>query len=362
MCFRTLLTRTLASAAIVISTAVSGTTFTLPTDGSTVVGQIRRIVPSPENTLLDIARYFDVGYEEMVLANPEVSVWTPGESAQVVVPLRFILPPRPWKGIVVNIPQRRLYFFPPSRKGQPRQVVTYPVSIAREGWSTPLGTTLVTAKYRDPAWLVPLRIKNERRREGGVEMPEYFPPGPDNPMGMHAIATGFKAIFIHGTNRPWGVGMRTSHGCLHLYPEDALELFSLVRQDTPVRIINEPFLVGVDRGRWVMASFPLVHEYPNKRSPFTQAFELVGAKLSEKGSPSHGEIDWVRVQSMVDAPQVIPLAIGHGQPDLAEWLTSFPVERYANFPYGTEANDARLPTLPMGTNAQAGSAADGPLQ
>lgn len=360
--FRALLSRSLASAALGLSTAASCATFTLPTDGSTVVGQIRRIIPTAENTLLDLARYFDIGYEEMVLANPGISVWTPGESTEVVVPRQFILPPRPWKGIVINIPQRRLYFFPPARKGQPRQVVTYPVSIAREGWSTPLGTTLVTAKYRDPAWLVPQRIRNERLREGEGNMPEYFPPGPDNPMGMHAVATGFKAIFIHGTNRPWGVGMRTSHGCLHLYPEDAEEFFSKVGSGTPVRIINEPFLVGNDSGRWVMASYPPVHEYPTIPSPLTRAFELVGAKLYDKASPPQGEVAWARVQQLVDAPNVVPLAIGLGQPELSEWLDSLPVERYGSRPYGIEANNARLPTLPIVTNAQAETEADGPLQ
>ena len=335
-------------------------TFTLPADGSTVVGEIRRIVPAPENTLLDIARYFDIGYEEMVLANPEVSVWTPGKFTQVVVPLQFILPPGPWQGIVVNIPQRRLYFFPPAGKGQARKVITYPVSVAREGWFTPLGNTRVTAKYRDPAWFVPQSIKNERLRDGEVELPEYFPPGPDNPMGMHAIATGFKAIFIHGTNRPWGVGRRTSHGCLHLYPEDAMELFSLVRRGTPVRIIDEPFLVGYERGRWVMASYPLVQEYPNRRSSFTRAFEKVAATLSAKSAPPHGDVAWDRVQRLVDGPMVVPLAIVAGEADYAQWLASLPLQRYDNSPYGSEANDASMPAAIGGGPPSADSTAEGP--
>lgn len=339
-----------ATAALALSAAAPGATYDLPTDGSTVVGKIQIVLPSPDNTLLDIARHFDVGYQEIALANPGVSVWVPGASAKIVVPLQLILPPGSWHGIVVNIAAHRLYYFPPARKGEPRQVHTYPVGIAREGWSTPRGDTEVIAKYRDPAWLVPLRTRHERALNGESGLPEYFAPGPDNPMGMLAIALGFRGIYIHGTNRPWGVGMRSSHGCLHLYPEDALQLFSLVQSGTPVRIIDEPFLVGNDRGRWVMASYPLVAEYPNARSPFTRAFETVGATISAQTAPPPGEIAWERVQRAVDDPQVVPLAIYADQPDLAQWLALQAVARYDFQPYGLDANDAGLPS-PLVLNA-----------
>ena len=334
--------------ALCLALAVTGTapiaaaTFTLPTDGSTVVGQVLVVEPSPSsgNTLPDIARHYDVGYEEIVRANPGLSVWTP--QGQVIVPRQFILPPKPWQGVVLNIPQRRLYYFPEAGKGKPpKEVITYPVSIAREGWSTPLGTTRITAKHKDPAWFVPKSIREEHLREEGVELPDYFPPGPDNPMGMLAMQTGFPGIFIHATNRPWGVGLRTSHGCLHLYPEDAAQVFPRMKVGTPVRVIDEAALVGNDRGRWVMATFEPVAEYPDTR-PLSQraAQALTAVPLPQDA------IDQARVERLGKTPQPVPVALLPGQPDLAAWLRTLPVERYDFAPYGVEANNAMLPRLP----------------
>jgi L,D-transpeptidase ErfK/SrfK len=321
-----------------LASFASAATFTLPTDDSTVVGNVIVVKPTPTNTLLDIARHYDLGYEEIVTANPDVSVWKPGR--RVVVPRQFILPPKPWQGIVVNIPQRRLYYFPAEGKGQqPKRVITYPISIAREGWSTPLGTTRLTAKYKDPSWLVPKSIQEEHLREEGVELPEYFPPGPDNPMGMLAMRTGFPGIFIHATNRPWGVGMRTSHGCLHLYPEDAAEMFPLVKVGTPVRVINEPLLVGNDHGRWVMASFEPVAEYQNE-PPLEARAEQVLITLSQTA------VDQERIQQLIDTPQAIPVALSADEPDLTEWLTTLPIVAYNYQPYGMDANNAQLPERP----------------
>jgi len=319
--FRPALMACLSAAALALPAA--GATFSLPTDGSTVVGQVRVVTPSGDNTLLDVARHFDVGVDEMAWANPGVSLWTPGHLTRVVVPGSFILPPGPWQGIVINIPQRRLYYFPAARRGQPRRVITYPVSIAREGWSTPLGSTRIVAKYKDPGCLVPRSIQAEHLVEEGVELPTYFPPGPDNPMGMLALRTGFPGIFIHATNHPWGVGMRSSHGCIHLYPEDAAELFPLVAAGTPVRFIDEADLVGNDRGEPVAASFPAVAEYAQRanRAP---------AGLS--GEPP---------DKLLAAPRALTMPLSVRSP--ADWLASVPVEPYDFAPYDVDANNAALP-------------------
>nr|WP_294863820.1 L,D-transpeptidase family protein [uncultured Pseudogulbenkiania sp.] len=340
------MSRSLARLVLPITLAVIGlapaaaATFTLPTDGSTVVGQVLVVEPTGNNTLPDIARHYDIGYEEIARANPEQSVWTP--HGAVVVPRQFILPPKPWQGVVLNIPQRRLYYFPATAKGQPpQQVITYPISIAREGWSTPLGATRIKAKFKDPAWFVPKSIRDEHLREDGVELPEYFPPGPDNPMGMLAMQTGFPGIFIHATNRPWGVGLRTSHGCLHLYPEDAAQIFPQMKVGTPVRVIDEPVLVGNDGGRWVMATFEPVDEYPDK-VPLEQR---VAQALSTVPLPPD-EIDQERVTQLATTPQPVPVALSASEPGLDDWLSELPVEPYNFEPYGIDANNALLPRLP----------------
>lgn len=316
-----------------------GATFLLPTDGSTIVGHIRVVTADSRNTLLDIARHYDLGYEEITAANPGISVWVPGEGTPIVVPTEFVLPPRPWIGIVVNIPQRRLYYFPRHKANEPATVVTFPVGIARPGWPTPLGSTRIIAKYKDPAWIVPKNIQAEHRSQGEANFPDYFPPGPNNPMGMLAMETGFSQIFIHGTNRPWGVGMQVSHGCIHLYPENAAYLFPRAPAGTPVRIINQPLLVG-KRGRtlYLSVSKP-VNEYPGDQGDLLmRAIDAV-----TRYTP---EIDWTRVRHAVEAGRIIPVPVSLGAPSLDRIIASIKPEKYGFEPYGIEANDAAPPNPP----------------
>ncbi|BCL76335.1 hypothetical protein JHS3_20710 [Jeongeupia sp. HS-3] len=307
-----------------------------------MVGEVRVVTPTPDNTLLDLMRHFDLGYTEITSANPGMSVWTPGPGARVVIPTRFILPPKPWEGIVVNIPQRRMFYFPPAKKGKAAEVITYPIGIAREGWSTPLGLSRVTGKFRDPGWFVPKTIRDEHRAEEGVEMPAYFPPGPDNPMGMLAMRTAWPGIFLHATNRPWGVGMRVSHGCMHLYPEDAAELFAQLKIGTPFRVINQPVLVGDAEGKTWMSSFDPVAEYPGEPTPAEWAERLLDQRTLDAalaGQPFDPE----RKQRLLDAPTALPVALNDSSVDPGAVLSAMPAEAYDLPPYGAGANDASLP-------------------
>lgn len=331
---------------LALSGLVGASTFPLPDDGSTIVGEIRVVMPTPDNTLLDIARHFDVGYDEISNANPGMSVWTPGVGATVVVPTRYILPPKPWKGIVVNISQRRLFYFPPVKKGQRAEVVTYPIGIAREGWSTPLGDTRLVAKYKDPSWFVPKSIREEHRQESGEELPEYFPPGPDNPMGMLALKTGLPGIFIHATNRPWGVGLRVSHGCLHLYPEDAAEIFPNIAVGTSIRFIDEPFVFGVDKRKWYATTYLPVTEYSVLLGNYTRLVNSLTPAINGMGAMRASErldFDWDRLRWLSENWVSIPHPIQLGMPPVAESIAAIPVERYEYEPYGIDANTAALP-------------------
>lgn len=331
-----------------LSVAAPAAVFPMPPSDSNMIGTLQAItIANPNTTLLDIARHFDLGYHEITAANPTVSEWVPKVGTKVFVPTEFILPPGPYKGIVVNIPQRRLFYFIPPSQNQPAVVVTFPVSISRPGWKTPLGKTRIVAKHRDPSWSVPKRIREEHLRDGDDEnYPTYFPPGPDNPMGMLALQTGFSKIFIHGTNRPWGVGMRTSHGCLHLYPEDAAYLFPRIEPGTPVRIINEPHTVGVKNGVLYLSSSEPVNEYGNKQSPAHRAAMALSSYTSQQsdGAPAHGEIDWSRVAAVAAAQRYLPLPIHHGDPDLHQILQSLNAPAYIYEPYPSSANNAAPPT------------------
>ena len=233
---------------------------------SNVVGELQVIRARHEDTFLDIARAYDLGYDELVQANPGVDPWLPGVGTRVVLPTRHVLPDGPREGIVLNVGTKRLFYFPKPAPGESREVITHPVGIGREGWSTPLGTTKVTAKTKNPVWTVPASIRKEHAAQG-KPLPARVPPGPDNPLGDYAMRLGFPSYLIHGTNKPDGIGMRVSHGCIQLFPEDIESLFAAVPVGTTVRIVNEPLLLGWQDGNlWLEAHPALEDDQRNLRA------------------------------------------------------------------------------------------------
>jgi L,D-transpeptidase ErfK/SrfK len=333
-----------AGYAIILGVCAEAATFALPGDGNTIVGQVQVVTDIGKNTLFDIARHYDLGYKEIVEANPGVSVWVPDQNQKIVVPTEFILPPKPWVGIVINIPQRRVYYFPKPKKGKATQVMTFPLGISRPGWPTPLGQTRIIAKFRDPSWIVPKSIQKDHRKQGEPQFPSYFPPGPDNPMGMLAMETGFSEIFIHGTNEPWGVGMRVSHGCFHLYPEDAAHLFPILPVGTPVRIINDPYVVGVRGGQLYMAAFKPIADYPTKESPLTRAVATVTRLMPDRlDAPGRPSVDWDRAIAIAQAERPVPEPISPGTSSLQEIIEGIRPEAYHYPPYGKDANNGLPP-------------------
>lgn len=233
-------------------------------EDSDVVGELQVIVARHEDTFVDIARAYDLGFDELEQANPGVDAWLPGEGTRIVLPTQFVLPDGPREGIVLNVGTKRLFYFPKAVAGQSRVVVTHPVGIGREGWQTPIGTTKVVAKNKDPVWTVPASIRREHAAEGNP-LPARVGPGPDNPLGAYAMRLGFPSYLIHGTNKPAGIGMRVSHGCVQLFPEDIESLFAQVPVGTPVRIINEPQLTGWRGGNLYLEVHPALED--DRRDP-----------------------------------------------------------------------------------------------
>jgi len=218
-------------------------TFLLPPEDVDLVGTVEYATARAEDTLLDIAHNYSVGQQEILLANPTVDRWLPGEGTRVLIPDRYILPGAKREGLVLNVPEMRLYYFPPAAKDGLRRVETYPVSVGRMDWLTPLGETRVVAKETNPSWRPPASIKKEAMARG-EPLPDVVPPGPDNPLGGYAIRLGVPGYLIHSTNKPYGVGMRVTHGCLRMYPKDIGGLFERIPVGTPVQIVNQPIKVG----------------------------------------------------------------------------------------------------------------------
>lgn len=270
--------------------------YPLPEEGD-IVGEIQTVTAEYEDTLLEIGHRYGLGYEEMQRANPGVSMWVPGEGTEVVIPTRFILPPGPREGVVVNVAEMRLYYYPPTEEGEIPRVETYPVSVGRRDWSTPLGTTQIEAKVVDPAWYPPQSIIEEHAARGET-LPSVVPPGPDNPLGEYAMLLGIPGYLIHGTNRPQGVGMRVTHGCIRMLPEDIEHLFPRLPVGTQVRLINEPLKLG-----WSSEGILHVQAYPTLASKGDEPTDRVGEAVEAVAEAIEGReypVNFARLRHIVE--------------------------------------------------------------
>jgi len=284
--------------------------YEMPPDGFDVIGAVSTITARHEDTLVDIARRHGLGYEDIVRANPDLNPWLPGEGAEVVLPTRFILPPGPREGVVLNLAEYRLYFYPKPKPGERAYVMTYPISIGRMDWETPLGLTEIISKVVDPAWYPPKSVREEHAADGDP-LPAIVPPGPDNPLGRFAMRLSMPGYLIHSTNRPAGVGMRVSHGCIRMFPEDIEFLFDRIDVSTKVRIINEPLKLGWSGDALVMESHPLLEE--RDKDPLTSVTELYIAATGERDA----KLDWHLAEDVVDQSNGIPVRVGSGNKNAA---------------------------------------------
>jgi len=243
--------------------------YPLPEEGNIIGEADTFIVKDYDDTLIDIARRHNLGYLEMIRANPEVSIWVPGVGTEVTIPGRFILPNVERTGIVINIAELRLYYYPDVKNGETPRVETYPIGIGREGFDTPLGVTETTMNIKNPAWYPPESVKREAEARGETA-PSVVPPGPDNPLGDHAIILGFDGYLIHGTNQPDGIGMRASRGCIRMLPKDIESIFDRIPPGTQVNIINQPIKIGWEGGQPLIQAFPPLGEEEHSMTALTE--------------------------------------------------------------------------------------------
>lgn len=284
--------------------------YILEGNSDTVIGEIRRVKSRAGDSIPDIARRFDVGYQEVKLVNPNLETWMIDKGLEVVLPLQFVLPQAEQTGLVLNIPEMRLYYFPPVKLGKPRTVYTYPLGIGREGWQTPYVKTRITGKVTNPSWIPPASIRKEHAEEGDI-LPRVVGPGPNNPLGSYALRLGLPSYLLHGTNKPYGVGMRVSHGCIRLYPEDIEALFPRVGVGTQVNIVNQPYKVGIKGDRIYLEAHPSLDEDSDEYAgSLTSVVRMLVNLTQENGY----EIDWKLAQQAVDELRGVPVAIGRLKP------------------------------------------------
>ena len=293
--------------ALTVARAAASAEYLLPTNGDNVIGRNGTDVALHEDTLFDIARRNSVGYEELVAANPGVDPWLPGEGTEILIPSRYILPDAPRTGIVVNLPEHRLYYYPKPKKGEPAVVITYPISTAKMDWKTPLGVTKIVSKEENPNWYPPASVLKEHE-ERGDPLPKVVPPGPDNPLGAHKMRLAIPggAYLIHGTNKPAGVGMQVTHGCIRMYPENVAELFAMVSIGTQVNLIDQPNKAGWQRGTlYVERHAPL----EGTSNPLDADPAVMDRLVSEAAAGRPVEVDWMRVQGAYARQTGVPVPV-----------------------------------------------------
>lgn len=298
--------RCLSIAAVVAAASANALEFPLPPPGEDVVGEVQVIKAKYEDTFADLGVANDLGYLEMVAANPGVDPWLPGAGTEIILPTRHILPPGPREGIVINLAEYRLYYYP---KGQ-NVVYTYPLGIGREGWSSPVSNAKITAKTPNPGWTPPQSIRDEHAADGDP-LPAYVPPGPDNPLGPYKMALSIPGYLIHGSNKKFGIGMRVSHGCFRMLNANVLALAAMVSVGTPVRIVNQPYKFGRSNGKVYLEAHAPLDDHGDA-SVVDKHTAVINALLQNEQF-ANLRLDWEMLREVVAAEDGLPVEIA--QPD-----------------------------------------------
>jgi len=281
-----------------------------------VIGHLASVPVQDGDTLLDIARHFGLGYQHIAEANPSLDPWVPQPSSRAILPLQFILPDAPRKGVVINLASMRLYYFDDGK------LSTWPIGIGREGRSTPVGIMAVASKREHPTWYVPESIRRTHEQQGDP-LPAVVLPGPDNPLGDYALYLSKPSYLIHGTNKPFSIGLRASNGCIRLYPEDVELAFQEIPPKTPVRVVNQPYLLGwLDGGLYLEAHKPFdeLDEAKEKKNLLAE-LQRIAKKQGRK-------LDWPKIEETLTQALGIPMPILEQTESLNKRLAeAMPLER-----------------------------------
>lgn len=300
-----------------LATPLASHTFPFDPKSTGVLGELQVTYTRHEDTLPDIARRFNLGFDEVQNANPEVDPWLPGEGTRIVLPTQFVLPDAPTEGVVVNLAALRMFHFPKPGKDGKRVVHTYPIGIGKVGWATPEGATKIVSKRKDPWWTPPASVRREHAAEGDP-LPARVAPGPDNPLGNRAMNLGWPSYLIHGTNKPAGVGLRASHGCIRMYPEDVEVLFDGVAVGTRVTVVNQPIVYRWHDGNLYVQAYPPHEELLEAKAKkkkgkaaavHTHLDEALANKMFQRAKAQGGAVDLALAEQVVNDARGVALPV-----------------------------------------------------
>ncbi|WP_346267067.1 L,D-transpeptidase family protein [Thiorhodovibrio winogradskyi] len=284
--------------------ALASEPYRLASSDDDVIGTPFYVKADARQTLLDIGRHHGLGFDEMEQANPNVDMWVPKDGADVLIPARHVLPDAPRQGLVLNTAEKRLYYF-----RSPQEVETFSVGTGREGWETPVGQYSIVEKIKGPTWTPPASIRAEHAAKGDI-LPAVVPAGPDNPLGAFAMRLSNRSYLIHGTNKPWGVGMPVSHGCTRMFPEDIEYLFSQIPTGTQVTIVDQPYKVG-----WLGDQLFLEANATEKQQADTRVEDLIPESIAKAPGVL---VNWDEVKQVRDENTGLPTVVG-GRQESASW-------------------------------------------
>lgn len=277
-------------------------------------GDIHTIEADKNETLLDIARRYNLGQMEIVRLNPNLDRWLIKKGDVVRLPNKRILPDTPHNGITLNLSEYRMYYYPSWDKNK---VLTYAHGIGRQDWQTPLGKTRIIRKIKNPSWNPPASIRREHAAEGDP-LPPVVLPGPHNPLGTRALHLALPGEYrIHGTDidKVYGIGMQVTHGCVRMYPEDIEALFDMVTPGTAVYIVKQPIKVGWLRNTLYLEAHP---DLEGEEKTKDQRYELALSLIEKANNGQMPEFDQKTLNEALDKLDGEPVALYEGLPPLEE--------------------------------------------
>lgn len=318
-------------------------------------GSIETYKAQGEDTLLSIGEREALGYVELRSANPSMDPWHPGAGTFVILPKMHLLPDAPRKGIVINLSEMRLYYYQKDGK-----IATFPIGVGREGFSTPMGSTNVVSKTKDPTW----RPTDRMLREDPTLKP-FYGPGPDNPLGPYALYLGWPQYRIHGTNKPWGIGRRVSSGCIRMYNVNAEYLFNNVPTGTPVSVVRQPIKFA-----WI-GNMLYIEAHPDEmladqveRDAATMEYKVpadIFANLSRAAGAARDNIDWAAVRTALKDRRGYPVPILMGATDEQRFVNASMETRAGTSRFAPRLTQDELPPLTPGMTTLPQTAQDGQI-